>query len=138
MSCEWIGKTHLEKMRSKKSKKKIRVKLPHVNKKTATEKTNFCSNTVFSLNSKIRAKILLAFLLHFLFRRDPNHYPNLTSKIMEMCEQILKKNSRKNSGIDSKHQNFTNKTVIAAEATTYCIQRLTHYLSRSALKIGET
>ena len=28
--------------------------------------------------------------LHFLFRRDQNHYSNLTSKIMKMCEQILK------------------------------------------------
>ena len=32
----------------------------------------------------------LAFSLHFLFRRDQNHYSNLTSKIMKMCEQILK------------------------------------------------
>ena len=49
-----------------------------------------------------------------------------------------KKHSRKNSGSDSKRQNFANKTVIAAEATTFCIKPLTHYLSRSALKIGET
>ena len=35
---------------------KIRMKLPHVNKKTITEKPNFCSNTVFSLYFKIRAK----------------------------------------------------------------------------------
>ena len=75
---------------------KIRVKLPHVNKKTTTEKPNFCSNTVFSLYFKIRAKKIhaakpLAFSLHLLFRRDQNHYSNLTSKIMKMCEQILKK-----------------------------------------------
>ena len=66
---------------------KIRVKLPHV---------NFCSNTVFSLYFKIRAKKIhaakpLAFSLHFLFRRDQNHHSNLTSKIMKMREQILKK-----------------------------------------------
>ena len=76
---------------------KIRVKLPHVNKKTTTEKPNFCSNTVFSLYFKIRAKKIhatkpVAFSLHFLFRRDQNPYSNLTSKIMKMCEQILKKN----------------------------------------------
>ena len=64
--------------------------------KTTTEKPNFCSNTVFSLYFKIRAKKIhaakpLAFSLHFLFRRDQNHYSNLTSKIMKMCEQILKK-----------------------------------------------
>ena len=49
----------------------------------------------------------------------------------------IKKHSRKNSGSDSKRPNFTNKTVIAAEATTFCIKTLTH-LSRSALQIGET
>ena len=65
--------------------------------KTTTKKPNFCSNTVFPLYFKIRAKKIhaakqLAFSLHFLFRRDQNHYSNLTSKIMKMCEQILKKN----------------------------------------------
>ena len=64
--------------------------------KTTSEKANFCSNTVFSLYFKFRAKKFhaanpLAFSLHFLFRRDQNHYSNLTSKIMKMCEQILKK-----------------------------------------------
>ena len=64
--------------------------------KTTTEKPNFCSNTVFSLYFKIRAEKIyaakpLAFSLHFLFWRDQNHYSNLTSKIMKMCEQILKK-----------------------------------------------
>ena len=33
----------------------------------------------------------LAFSLHFLFRRDQNHYSNLTSKIMKMCEDLKKK-----------------------------------------------
>ena len=76
--------------------------------KTTSEKANFCSNTVFSLKHfKFRAKKFhaaepLAFLLHFLFRRDQNHYSNLTSKIIKMCEQILKKHSRKNSGNDLK------------------------------------
>ena len=65
--------------------------------KTTTEKPNFCSNTSFSLYFKIRAKKVhatkpLAFSLHFLFRRDQNHYSNLTSNIMKMCEPILKKN----------------------------------------------
>ena len=89
---------HLEKNPVKKIEKteKIKAKLPHVNKKTTSEKANFCSNTVFSLYFKFRAKKFhaakpLAFSLHFLFRRDQNHYSNLTSKIMKMCEQILKK-----------------------------------------------
>ena len=137
MDYEWIDKTILKKSDQKKEKKqKINVKMPHVNKKTTsekwkfnsnkklglewavnglgkpfrkksdpknrknsknqseiaaceqkttTEKPNFCSNTVFSLYTKP-----LAFSLHFLFRRDQNHYSNLTSKIMKMCEQILK------------------------------------------------
>ena len=66
--------------------------------KTTTEKPNFCSNTIFALYFKIRAKKNhaarpLAFSLHFLFRRDQNHYSDLTSKIMKMCEQISKKDS---------------------------------------------
>ena len=70
--------------------------------KTTTEKPNFCSNTVFSLYFKIRAKKIhaakpLAFSLHFLFRRDQNHHSNLTSKIMKMCEQILKKKHSRTS-----------------------------------------
>ena len=70
--------------------------------KTTSEKANFCSNTVFSLYFKFGAKKLhaakpLAFSLHFLFRRDQNHYSNLTSKIMKMCEQILKKRQRPNT-----------------------------------------
>ena len=40
---------------------------------------------------KFHAAKPLAFSLHFLFRRDQNHYSNLTSQIMKMCEQILKK-----------------------------------------------
>ena len=91
-------KNHLEKNPIQKIEKtvKIKVKLPHVNKKPLPDKANFCSNAVFLLYFKIRAKKFhaakpLAFSLHFLFRRDQNHYSNLTSKIMKMCEQILKK-----------------------------------------------
>ena len=62
----------------------------------------FFSNTVFSLFFKIRVKKLyaakpLAFSLHFLFRRDQNHYSNLNSKIIKMCEQIFKKRQRPNN-----------------------------------------
>ena len=72
--------------------------------KTTSEKANFCSNAVFSLYFKIRAKKidaakLLAFLLHFLFRRDQNPYSNLTSKIMKMCEQIFKKKRQRPNAI---------------------------------------
>ena len=66
--------------------------------KSTCEKTNFCSNTVFSLyfkfgSKKIHAAKPLAFSFHFLFRRGQKHHSNLTLKIMKMCEQILKKDS---------------------------------------------
>ena len=78
------------------------MELPHVNKKTTSDKAKFSSNTVFSLHFKFRAKKFhaakpLAFWLHFLYRRDQNHYTNLTSKIMKMCEHILKKVKRPNT-----------------------------------------
>ena len=65
--------------------------------KTTSEKAKFCSNTVNSHYFNFRAKNFhaakpLVFSIYFLFRRDQNHYFNLTSKIMIMCEQILKKN----------------------------------------------
>ena len=99
LGLEWalngLGK-QLRKISDPKNEKtvKIRVKFPHVNKKNTTEKPNFCSNTVFSLYFKIRAKKIhsakpLVFPLHFLFRHDQNHYSNSTSKIMKMSEQIL-------------------------------------------------
>ena len=61
---------------------KIKVKLPHVNKKSLARKRNFVQ-TPFSLNFKIRANKFhaakpLAFPLHFLFRRNQNHNSNLT------------------------------------------------------------
>ena len=89
-------KNHLEKNRFKKSKNSKNQSEIAACEKTTSEKANFCSNTVFSLYFKLRAKKFhaakpLAFSLYFLFRRDQNHYSNLTSKIMKMCEQILKK-----------------------------------------------
>ena len=96
---------HLEKKSDPKNRKKNiknQREIAACEQKTNTEKPNFCSNTVFSLYFKIRAKKIyaaksLAFSLHFMFRRDQNHYSNLTSKIMKMCEQILKKRQRPNT-----------------------------------------
>ena len=99
MSCEWIGKTISKKIRFKNRKNsKNQSEIAACERKTTTEKPNFCLNTIFALYFKIRAKKInaakpLAFSFHFLFRRDQNHYSNLTSKIMKMCEQILKKNT---------------------------------------------
>ena len=91
---------HLEKNPIQKTEKKTVSQSENAacEQKTTSEKSNFCSNTVFSLYIKFEAKKFhaakpLAFSLHFLFRRDQNHYSNLTSKIMKMCEQILKKDS---------------------------------------------
>ena len=74
--------------------------------KTTSEKANFCSNTVFSHYFKIRAKKFhaaqpLAFSLHFVFRRDQNHYSNLTSEIMKKTAPQYNSNSlncKKKSG----------------------------------------
>ena len=89
--------------------------------KTTTEKPNFCSNTVFSLYFKIRVKKfhaakLLAFSLHFLFRRDQNHHSNLTSKIMKMCEQILKKKTAPQYNSNSLNCKKTKRRPIIASA----------------------
>ena len=88
---------HLEKNSIQKIEKKVKnqSEIAACKQKTTTEKTNFSSNTVFSLYFKIGAKKKhaakpLAFSLHFLFRRDQNHYSNFTSNIIKMCEQILK------------------------------------------------
>ena len=81
--------------KNRKKTVKIKVKLPHVNKKPLARKRIFVQ-TPFSLYFKFRAQKFhaakpLAFSLHLLFRRDQNHYSNLPSKIMKMCEQIFKK-----------------------------------------------
>ena len=89
------------------------MKIAAFEQETTSENANFCSNTVVSLYFKIRAKKFhaakpFALSLHFLFRRDQNQYSNLTLEIMKMCEQILKKHNRKNSGNDSKEKIYLN------------------------------
>ena len=96
---------HLEKKPIQKTEKtvKMKVKLPHVNKKPQARKRIFVqtpfSHSTLNLERKnfTSQNHSLAFSLHFLFRRDQNHYSNLTSKIMKMCEQILKKRQRPNT-----------------------------------------
>ena len=88
--------------KNRKKNSKNQSEIAACEQKTTTEKPNFCSNTVFSLYFKFRAKKIhaakpLAFSLHFLFRREQNHLSNLTSKIMKMCEQILKKRQGPNT-----------------------------------------
>ena len=57
--------------------------------KNTSEKANFCSNNVFSVCFKIRAKNIhsakpLAFSLHFPFRRDQNHYSRQRSNTIQI------------------------------------------------------
>ena len=92
---------HLEKKSDPKNRKKSenQSEIAACEQKITTEKPNFCSKAILALYFKIRAKKIhatkpLAFSLHFLFRRDQNHYSNSTSKIMKMCEQILKKSTQ--------------------------------------------
>ena len=93
---------HLEKNLIQKIEKtvKIKVKLPHVNKKPVARKRIFVqtpfSHSSLNLEQNFHAAKPLAFSLHFVSAR-PNHYSNLTSKIMQMCEQILKKRQRPNT-----------------------------------------
>ena len=67
----------------------------------SSEKANFSSNTIFSLQFKISLKKFhvakpVVLWLRFMFRRDQNHHFKLTSKITKMFEQNLKTAPRKN------------------------------------------
>ena len=68
---------HLEKKSDPKNQKprKNQSEIAACEQKTTSEKPNFCSNTVFAIFFKIRAKKIhaakpLAFSLHFLFQPD--------------------------------------------------------------------
>ena len=75
---------------------KIRVKLPHVNKKPLARKRIFVQ-TAFSHSTLILERKKFTPQKHSLFRSiscfgvTKITTPILTSKIMKMCEQILKK-----------------------------------------------
>ena len=124
MAVNGLGKPFRKKFDSKNRKNgKNQSEIAECEQKTITEKPNFCSNTVFSLYFKIRAKKIqarnpLAFSLYFLFRCVQNHFSKLTSKIMKMCEQILKKNiagripettRRKKTKSPNKQKTYSNK-----------------------------
>ena len=73
-----LGKP-FKKIRSKISKNSRKSEITACEQKTTNEKVTFCSNSVFSLYFKIRAKTIhvekpLAFSLHFLLQRDQNHF----------------------------------------------------------------
>ena len=87
LTMNGLGKPFRKKIRSKKSKNRLKnqSEIAACEQKTTSETANFCSTAVFALYFKIRAKKNhaakpLAFSLHFLFRREQNHYSNLTSK----------------------------------------------------------
>ena len=100
MALKGLGKPFRKKSDPKNRKTvKIRVKLPHVNKKPLPRHRIFVqtpfSESTLKLERKNSRRKTTRFSLYFLFRRDQNHYSNLTSKIMKMCEQILKKRKKK-------------------------------------------
>ena len=63
---------------------------------------------------KIYAAKPFAFSLPFLFRHDQNHYSNLTSKIMKMCEQILKTAPQYNSNSLNCNKKTKRRPIIAS------------------------
>ena len=99
-----LGRPLRKKSDPKNEKKNIKnqSEIAACEQKITSEKANFCSNTVLSLYFKIGAEKIhaakpLAFSLHFLFRRDQNHYSKLTSKIKKMSKKILKDSAQYNS-----------------------------------------
>ena len=97
MDCEWIVK--------------IKVKLPHVNKKPPARKrifvqTPYSHSTLKLEQTNFHAAKPLAFSLHFLFRRGQKHYSNLNSKIIKF-DQIFKKHSRTSPGVQFKEFSMT-------------------------------
>ena len=97
--------------------------MPHVNKKPRTGKQSFFQ-TIFSLYFKIlvnkfHAAKLLAFWLHFLFGRDHKHY-NFTSKVMKMCEQILKTAEELGNRLEesSSWRNYLSNQLVPTKVTT--------------------
>ena len=112
---------------------KIKVKLPHVNKKLARKRTfvqtPFSQSTLKLDWKNFHATKPLAFSLHVLFRRDQNHYHNLTSKIMKMCEQISKKT------VPQYNQNSLNckKTTMSPIITTIASRLLINQITLDKL-----
>ena len=84
--------------------------------------TPFSHSTLNLERKKIHAAKPLAFSLHFLFRRDQNHYSNLTSKIMKMCEQILKKKTApqyNSNSLNCKNQEHRNIASLSLQLRSY-------------------
>ena len=130
----YLEKNPIQKIEKKENQSEIAA----CEQKTTSEKANFCSNTVFSLNFKFGAKKIhaarpLAFSLHFLFRCDQNRYSNLTSKIMKMSEQILKKKTAPQYNSNSLNCKKTKRRPIIAPAIAVRLLKKRHH-SKSKLK----
>ena len=74
-----LGKPFRKSDPKNRKKSKNQSEIATCEQKTTSENANFCSNAVFSLYFKTRAKKIyaakpLAFSLHFLCRRDQNHH----------------------------------------------------------------
>ena len=87
-----LRKSFKEKSYPKNEKSKDQaMKLPHASKKKPPVRKRTFVQTAFSHSTSEWKKSsrckTTRFLLHFLFRREKNHYSNLSSKIEKMCKQ---------------------------------------------------
>ena len=95
---------HLQKKSDPKNRKtvKIKVKLPHVNKKTTSEKANFLQTPFSHSTLKLEKKKFLA--------AKPLAF------IMKMCEQILRKRPQYNSNsLNCKNQEHHNIALLSLQ-----------------------
>ena len=112
-------KNHLEKYSIQKIEKtvKIKVKLPHVNKKPLPIKRIFVQTPYSHSTLKLERKNFPRqnhplFCSISCFGVTKITTPNLTSKIMKMCEQILKKNIAGRIPETTRSRNLTILTIL--------------------------
>ena len=96
-AVNWLKKPFRKKSDPKNRKTENQSEIAACEQKNHYRETEFLSNTIFALYFKIRAKKIhaakpLAFSLHFLFRREQNHYSQFDFKNHENVWTDLKKN----------------------------------------------
>ena len=87
-----LGKSFRKKFNPKNRKNsKNQSEIAACEQKPPSRERIFIQTPVSHSTLKFHAPKPFAFSLHFLYLPDQNHYSNLTSKIMKICEQIFKK-----------------------------------------------
>ena len=139
-----LEKPFRKKSDPKKSKKKNSKNQSEiaVNKKPLTRKrifvqTPFSHYTLNLERKKIHAAKPLAFSLHFLLRCDQNHYSNLTSKMMKISEQILKKDSAPIQFKFFKNQEHRNIATLSLQLRSYN-KRISQMLIKNSKKLANS